>query len=50
MRLDGPEPGDGPGDYRLTGTVTAVADALPADVLLDPGRQRPVRAVRGTGG
>ncbi len=36
VRLDAPEPGDGPGDYRLTGTVTAVADALPADVLLIP--------------
>jgi alkylation response protein AidB-like acyl-CoA dehydrogenase len=35
-RLDAPEPGDGPGDYRLTGTITAVADALPADVLLIP--------------
>jgi alkylation response protein AidB-like acyl-CoA dehydrogenase len=35
-RLDAPQPGDGPGDYRLTGTITGVADALPADVLLVP--------------
>ncbi len=36
VRLDAPQRGDGPGDYRLTGTVTGVADALPADVLLVP--------------
>ncbi len=36
VRLDAPQGGDGPGDYRLTGTVTGVADALPADVLLVP--------------
>jgi alkylation response protein AidB-like acyl-CoA dehydrogenase len=36
VRLDAPQAGDGPGDYRLTGTVTGVADALPADVLLVP--------------
>jgi alkylation response protein AidB-like acyl-CoA dehydrogenase len=36
VRLDAPQPGDGPGDYRLTGTITGVADALPADVLLVP--------------
>jgi alkylation response protein AidB-like acyl-CoA dehydrogenase len=37
VRLDAPQAGDGPGDYRLTGTVTGLADALPADVLLVPG-------------
>jgi alkylation response protein AidB-like acyl-CoA dehydrogenase len=36
VRLDAPQPGDGPGEYRLTGTVTGIADALPADVLLVP--------------
>jgi alkylation response protein AidB-like acyl-CoA dehydrogenase len=36
VRLDAPQSGDGPGDYRLTGTVTGVADALPADVLIVP--------------
>jgi alkylation response protein AidB-like acyl-CoA dehydrogenase len=36
VRLDAPEPGDGPGAYRLTGTVTGVADALPAGVLIVP--------------
>jgi alkylation response protein AidB-like acyl-CoA dehydrogenase len=35
-RLDAPQPGDGAGEYRLTGTITGVADALPADVLLVP--------------
>jgi alkylation response protein AidB-like acyl-CoA dehydrogenase len=36
IRLDVPQRGDGPGDYRLTGTVAGIADALPADVLLVP--------------
>ena len=36
VRLDAPQAGDGPGEYRLTGTITGVADALPADVLLVP--------------
>jgi alkylation response protein AidB-like acyl-CoA dehydrogenase len=36
VRLDGPQPGDEPGSYRLTGVVRGVADALPADVLLVP--------------
>jgi alkylation response protein AidB-like acyl-CoA dehydrogenase len=36
VRLDGPQPGDKPGSYRLTGSVRGVADALPADVLLVP--------------
>jgi alkylation response protein AidB-like acyl-CoA dehydrogenase len=36
VRLDAPHPGDGPGRYRLTGAVTGIADALPADVLLVP--------------
>jgi alkylation response protein AidB-like acyl-CoA dehydrogenase len=36
VRLDAPQSGDGPGQYRLTGTVSGVADALPADVLIVP--------------
>jgi alkylation response protein AidB-like acyl-CoA dehydrogenase len=36
VRLDAPQPGDGPGDYRLTGTIGGLADALPADLLLVP--------------
>jgi alkylation response protein AidB-like acyl-CoA dehydrogenase len=36
VRLDAPQRGDGPGDYRLTGTITGLADALPADLLLVP--------------
>jgi alkylation response protein AidB-like acyl-CoA dehydrogenase len=36
IRLDAPEPGDGPGDYRLTGVITGLADALPADLLIVP--------------
>ena len=36
VRLDGPQPGDEPGSYRLTGVVRGVADALSADVLLVP--------------
>jgi alkylation response protein AidB-like acyl-CoA dehydrogenase len=36
VRLDAPQAGDGPGDYRLTGTITGVADALPADLLIVP--------------
>jgi alkylation response protein AidB-like acyl-CoA dehydrogenase len=36
VRLDAPQPGDGPGSYRLTGMVAGVADALPADMLLIP--------------
>ncbi len=36
VRLDAPQRGDGPGDYRLTGTITGLAAALPADLLLVP--------------
>jgi alkylation response protein AidB-like acyl-CoA dehydrogenase len=36
VRLEGPQPGDEPGTYRLSGQVLGVADALPADVLLVP--------------
>ena len=36
VRVTGPARGDGPGVARLTGTVTGVADALTADVLLVP--------------
>jgi alkylation response protein AidB-like acyl-CoA dehydrogenase len=37
VRLDLPQAGDVAGDYRLTGSVLGVADALPADLLLVPG-------------
>jgi alkylation response protein AidB-like acyl-CoA dehydrogenase len=36
VRLEGGQPGDAPGTYRLSGQVLGVADALPADVLLVP--------------
>lgn len=36
VRIGAPQPGDSPGTTRLTGTVTGVADALLADVLLVP--------------
>jgi alkylation response protein AidB-like acyl-CoA dehydrogenase len=36
VRLDASQPGDAPGTYRLTGTVSGVADGLPADVFLVP--------------
>jgi alkylation response protein AidB-like acyl-CoA dehydrogenase len=36
VRLDAPEAGDGPGDYRLTGVIAGLADALPADLLIVP--------------
>jgi alkylation response protein AidB-like acyl-CoA dehydrogenase len=36
VRLSAARPGDPPGQVRLTGTVTGVADALLADVLLVP--------------
>jgi alkylation response protein AidB-like acyl-CoA dehydrogenase len=36
VRLDAQQPGDEPGSYRLTGTVSGVADALTADVFLVP--------------
>ena len=36
VRVTGPARGDEPGVARLTGTVTGVADALTADVLLVP--------------
>ena len=36
VRLDAPQRGDGRGDYRLTGTITGVADALPAGLLIVP--------------
>jgi len=37
VRIGQPQDGDGPGVARLTGTVTGVAGALAADVLLVPG-------------
>jgi len=36
VRVAAPRPGDPAGQARLTGTVTGVADALPASVLLVP--------------
>jgi alkylation response protein AidB-like acyl-CoA dehydrogenase len=36
VRLDGDGPGDAAGTYRLSGSVTGLADALTADVLLVP--------------
>jgi alkylation response protein AidB-like acyl-CoA dehydrogenase len=36
VRLDAPQPGDERDEFRLTGTVTGIADALPADLLLVP--------------
>ncbi len=36
VRLDAPQRGDEAGDYRLTGTVTGLADALPAGLLIVP--------------
>jgi alkylation response protein AidB-like acyl-CoA dehydrogenase len=36
IRLGGSKPGEEPGTARLSGTVAAVADALPADLLLVP--------------
>ena len=36
VRLDVPHGDDARGSYRLTGTITGLADALPADVLLVP--------------
>lgn len=36
IRLDGPQAGDAPGTYRLTGSISGVADALPADTFLVP--------------
>ncbi len=36
VRIEGPQPGDEAGTYRLSGQVLGVADALPADVLLVP--------------
>jgi alkylation response protein AidB-like acyl-CoA dehydrogenase len=36
VRLVGPRRGDAPGVHRLSGTVSGVADALPAEVLLVP--------------
>jgi alkylation response protein AidB-like acyl-CoA dehydrogenase len=53
VRLDAPQRGDGPGEYRLTGVITGVADALPADVLVVPADSVPyaLYAVRvGAGG
>jgi alkylation response protein AidB-like acyl-CoA dehydrogenase len=37
VRVTGPPPDDQPGRYRLSGSVTGVADALTAGVLLVPG-------------
>jgi alkylation response protein AidB-like acyl-CoA dehydrogenase len=36
VRIEGSQPGDPTGTYRLTGQVLGVADVLPADVLLVP--------------
>jgi alkylation response protein AidB-like acyl-CoA dehydrogenase len=36
VRVVSPQPGDAPGQARLTGVVAGVADALPASVLLVP--------------
>ena len=36
VRLDAPQRGDERGEYRLTGTITGLADALPASVLIVP--------------
>jgi alkylation response protein AidB-like acyl-CoA dehydrogenase len=36
VRVTPPQPGDPDGQVRLTGAITGVADALPADVLLVP--------------
>ena len=36
IRIEGAQPGDAAGTYRLSGQVLGVADALPADVLLVP--------------
>ena len=36
VRLNAAADGDEPGAYRLSGTLTGLADALPADVLLVP--------------
>jgi len=36
VRVAPPQPGDAPGQARLTGVVAGVADALPASVLLVP--------------
>src|SRR5260370_37174333 len=36
VQLAGPERGDEPDSYRLSGKVSGIADALPADVLLVP--------------
>jgi alkylation response protein AidB-like acyl-CoA dehydrogenase len=36
VRLDGPQPRDPAGTARLTGSVSGVADALPADLILIP--------------
>ncbi len=37
VRFDGPQPRDPAGTCRLTGTVSGVADALPAELILVPG-------------
>jgi len=36
VRLDAPQRGDERGDYRLTGTIIGLADALPAGLLIVP--------------
>ena len=43
VRIGPPEDGDAPGVARLSGTVTGVAGALAADVLLVPGDGVPLR-------
>jgi alkylation response protein AidB-like acyl-CoA dehydrogenase len=50
VRLEGTQPTDPAGTYRLSGQVPGVADALPADVLLVPADGVPygLYAVRGT--
>ncbi len=37
VRIMPPADGDGAGTYRLSGSVSGVADAIPADVLIVPG-------------
>ncbi len=51
VRVMPPQPGDPAGQVRLTGTITGVADALPADELLVPADGVPagLYAVRAAG-
>jgi len=45
VRVTPPQPGDPPGQARLTGTIAGVADALPAGVLLVPAASVPQDSV-----